>query len=140
MYDELLIPTDGSHGAERGVEHGIELATRYDAAVDVLYVVDESIYGETPALSPAELQLEQVEATGRELVDDVVHRATERGLDAEGFVTRGRPADEIVAVADREGVDLIVMGVHGTRPDADSHIGHVTDRVIRTAEMPVFPV
>lgn len=40
MIDTILVPTDGSDEAAVAVDHGIELATRYNAAVYVLHVVD----------------------------------------------------------------------------------------------------
>ncbi|MFC6989766.1 universal stress protein [Haloplanus sp. GCM10025708] len=140
MYDEILIPTDGSEGAERGVEHGLDIAEKYDADVHTLYVVDETTYGETPALSSEELYLEQIRESGRDVVDDVVDRAEDRSLDATGVVERGDPYERITDYADDRDVDLIVMGVHGTGAHGQPHIGPVTDRVLRTTDVPVFPV
>lgn len=139
MYDDIVIPTDGSRGAERGVEHGLELADRFDAAIHSLYVVDENVHDETPALSAGELRYETLESPGEDIVDEVVTRAENRGLDADGQVARGVPWQEIADYAAAEGADLIVMGRHGEHPDPP-HIGHVTDRVIRAVDIPVFPV
>lgn len=140
MYDEILIPTDGSRGAERGIEHGLDIAQQYDADVHSLYVVEETVYGETPALSTDELYFEKVEESGREDVQEVVQRARERGLDAEGHVTRGTPSKEIADYAREVDVDLVVMGVHGEREGDHPHVGHVSDRVLRSLDTPVFPV
>lgn len=40
MYETILIPTDGSQGADAVVEHAVDIASRYDATLHVLYVVD----------------------------------------------------------------------------------------------------
>ena len=140
MYDDIVIPTDGSIGAERGIEHGIELAESLDADVHSLYVVDERVYGETPAFSAEELHFEQLEDNGREEVKDVTERAAEKGLDAEGRVTRGIPSEAIVDYAEQADADVIVMGVHGDDQVASPHVGHVTNRVMRSADVPVVPV
>ncbi|MFD1600268.1 universal stress protein [Halobellus rarus] len=34
MYDQILVPTDGSQGAEAALEHGIESASKWDATLD----------------------------------------------------------------------------------------------------------
>lgn len=139
-YDDVLIPTDGSDRSQRAVEHGLELAEAHDATVHSMYVVDEAEFGETPALSSYELTLEQVEDEHRDLPRSVAEAAEDRGLDANWSVTRGRPHEEIVDYANREDVDVIVMGRTGIGEAAMPHIGSVTSRVLRTTDLPVFPV
>ncbi len=39
MYDKILIPTDGTEGTRGAVEHAIDLATVYDAALHTIYVI-----------------------------------------------------------------------------------------------------
>lgn len=138
MYDRILIPTDGSNAAEKGVEHGIELASRYDATVDTLYVIDERLYN-TPALSSTEAIFEKLEADGETAMNLVTERAAEAGVEVATHVVRGHPHEEIVEFAG-EHDDLIVMGKRGRGGVSPPHIGSVTDRVFRTASVPVFPV
>lgn len=140
LYDDVLVPTDGSEGAQRGIEHGVDIAAKYDATVHALYVVDEHVYGETPALSSMELAFEQAEQAGREEAQEVAERAEKRGLETRTAVTRGEPYRCITEYAEDHDVDLIVMGLHGTGQHGSPHIGSVTDRVLRTTDVPVFPV
>jgi nucleotide-binding universal stress UspA family protein len=139
-YEDVLIPTDGSPRAERALDHGLELAKQADATVHGLHVVDERRYGETPALSSYELGFEEFEEEGEEMADDVARRARGADLDATTAVTRGRPHEEIVEYADEHDVDLIVMGRTGAGGAETHHMGSVTDRVLRTTDVPVFPV
>ncbi|MFC6942469.1 universal stress protein [Salinirubellus sp. GCM10025818] len=44
MYDTILIPTDGSEGAEVAAQHGRTLAAAFDSRIHVLSVVDERSY------------------------------------------------------------------------------------------------
>jgi nucleotide-binding universal stress UspA family protein len=139
MYRTILIPTDGSLGADRGVEAGLGLADQFDATVHVLYVVDERRYGETPALSGLELQFEQLEEAGEAVLADVEQQATARGLDVETAVRRGYPHEVILDHADEHDADIIVMGRHGVSAHPVPHIGSCTDRVLRLASVPVLP-
>lgn len=43
MFDTVLISTDGSQFASRAAEHGLDIASRYDATVHALYVVDPDL-------------------------------------------------------------------------------------------------
>lgn len=50
MYTDILIPTDGSQGAQAAIEHGLEIAQQYEATVHVLYVVDKRVSRSGPLL------------------------------------------------------------------------------------------
>lgn len=140
MYETILIPTDGSEGASRGVDHGLNIADKYEAAVYALYVIDSRIYGDSAGVSTETEELSAVRDIGEEAVASVADRARELGLDAETALVEGVPYEAIVRYAEDNGVDLIVMGIHGKSAVKRPHIGSVTDRVIRTTEIPVLPV
>ncbi len=53
---------------------------------------------------------------------------------------KGIPKDAIVQAANREDVDLIVMGTHGRRGAARLLAGSVAARVVATASCPVLTV
>jgi len=88
MYDDILIPTDGSDVAETAVDHAIDLAETYDATVHTLYVVDVDALDVSLGTEQVqrikqgqfeemnELRTVAVEATG-----DVVDRGEARGLE-----------------------------------------------------------
>ncbi len=138
--DDILIPTDGSPQADRAVDYGIELAERTDETVHGLYVVDERRYGETPALSSYELFFEKFEEEGAKVLDEFESEAAEHDLDATTSVTRGIPHEEIIGYASEADVDCIVMGRTGGGSAELPHLGSVTDRVLRSADVPVVTV
>lgn len=140
MYETILIPTDGSEQAERGVEEGLSLAEQHDAAVIALYVLNERRYGHTPALGGVELDLERIEDEAIEILTEITERARDRGLDAEHQCCRGLPWEKIVTQAEQHDVDLVVMGRRGMTDDRRTPLGSVTDRVIRSTDVPVQAV
>lgn len=140
LYRNVLVPTDGSMGARRGMEHALDIAERYRATVHVLHVVDERSVGDTPALSSDELAFEKMEERGHEFMDEVATAADGRGLEAVCSCRRGRPDDEILAYVDRNEVDLIVMGMHGQAKSTRPHLGSTTDRVMHASRVPVLAV
>ncbi|SNZ03267.1 Nucleotide-binding universal stress protein, UspA family [Natronoarchaeum philippinense] len=139
MYDTILIPTDGSDSANRAIEHGLSLAREYDSTIHTMYVVDTSRYGE-PALSSAEIVLDELEQRGQDLTDDVAERADNDGIETVGEVRHGRPDAEIVGYADAVDADVIVIGFQGHSHRRPNNVGSVTDRVIRSTDRPVFMV
>jgi nucleotide-binding universal stress UspA family protein len=55
-------------------------------------------------------------------------------------VARGRPASEILAVADKIDAEMIVMGTHGRTGLAGLLIGSVAEKIVRHADCPVVCV
>jgi nucleotide-binding universal stress UspA family protein len=137
MYDTILVPTDGSDPANRAVEHGIELAERFGATLHALYVVDTTRYGE-PALSSAEIVLQELEEDGTALVTDIAERADNHGVTVETRVCHGAPHAEIITYADEVNADLVVMGYQGHSHSMAGHMGSVADRVTQRAGRPVL--
>jgi nucleotide-binding universal stress UspA family protein len=50
MYDDVLVPTDGSQGATAALEHGMEIASKWGATLHTLYVVDTRLARSGPLL------------------------------------------------------------------------------------------
>lgn len=137
MYDTILVPVDGSDPSNRAIEHALELAERFDAALHAIHVVDTHRYGE-PALSSTELVLDELEARGHEMLDELGDRADNNGVAFEGRVCHGDPSAEIIAHADTIDADLILLGSQGESHRQPGHLGGVADRVIRRAGRPIL--
>jgi nucleotide-binding universal stress UspA family protein len=140
MYENVLVTTDGSDHADRGVEHALDLAAKYGATVHVVFVVDERRHGTTPAMSSYEAALERVEEEGEEIAEDVVEAANELDVPVTVSILRGSPHEEILRYVDAHDVDLVVMGKRGATGVKRPHIGSVTERVVRESPVPVLPV
>lgn len=140
MYDDILVPTDGSSGVERAIRHAVDLAAVHDATVHLLYVVNTAAYGTVPM------------ETSWEGITDVLHdegeAALERARDiCEGgncpvsvAMVDGSPSSEIVRYAAENDCDLIVMGTHGRGGLNRLLLGSVAERVVRQSEVPVLTV
>jgi nucleotide-binding universal stress UspA family protein len=61
-------------------------------------------------------------------------------IQPERMVGQGMSADSILALAEAQEVDLIVMGTHGRRGFDRLMVGSVTERVLREAACPVLAV
>ena len=138
MYDEILVPTDGSPAAAAAIEHAVTLAERFDSTVHALYVVDATAYSTLEAGSG--VVVEALEREGEGAVDAVREAAEAAGVPVSEHVVSGTAYKSILEYADEEGVDLIVMGTHGRRGLDRYLLGSVTERVVRSADQPVLTV
>lgn len=88
MYDQILVPTDGSDGTRGAVENAIDLATTYDAALHTIFVVDTTVG--IDASIPG--TFDALEDAGENAIDEVIQQAEAAGVDTiEGVVAQGAP-------------------------------------------------
>jgi nucleotide-binding universal stress UspA family protein len=132
-YDAILVPTDGSAGSERAVGHAVDLAETYDATLHALHVVDE---GSAPRADVGD----ELTALGERAVDLVREATDEHDVPFVGDLRRGDPTQEILRYVETADIDLVVMGTHG-RTGIERHLlGSVTERVVRSASVPVVTI
>lgn len=135
MYENILIPTDGSERAEQAVSQGIEMAAAFDAEVHALYVIEnKATYILTVGLSDEDM--EEYREYGEEVVSEVANRAADRGLEAKGVIKTGRISEEIVEYAEDNDIDHIVMGKQG-RGAIGKYVGSTAEKVLRMSDIPV---
>ncbi|WP_276299191.1 universal stress protein [Halorussus lipolyticus] len=140
MYEDILLPTDGSDGTIASVTHAGELAETYDATVHVLSVVDTRNRFESPSSGIAPEAWTEAE---RERADESIQNAKTALPDdvaVESVVAEGVPQTQILDYVDEEDVDVVVMATHG-RTGLDHYlIGSVTEKVVRKSPAPVLTV
>lgn len=137
MYTHILIPLENSEVDDVILRHIRLLARLTGARITLLHVADGFAARHQDALNLADSE---------EMVRDRAYLERRRAeLASEGFqvtatLGRGEPSDEILALADREGCDLIAMSTHGHRYLADWVLGSVADSVRHRTSIPVLLV
>lgn len=137
MYENILLPTDGSDGTGKVVEHAIHLARMDGATLHVLHVVDTSV---VPLDAHSQAIYDELEATGRDSVEEIRDRALGVGVHTISAVRQGTPHREILDYAEENEVDLVIMGTHGRTGLDRTLLGSVTEHVVRLSERPVLTV
>lgn len=138
----ILCPTDFSDPARSCVEASTELAQHFGAELLLLHVVPV-----VPSLPPDpnfvfkvpeyELRLHaDADKRLREMRDELAAR----NVKVRTMVGHGAAAQEIIAIARKEAVDLIVIATHGSTGLEHLVFGSVAERVVRHAECPVLTV
>lgn len=129
----ILLPTDFSPASQRAAAYAFSLAQEFAARITLLHVVEES-----SAETARELELLRG-ATLERLLKSVPQEA-ELWCEPELAVHFGPRAERILAAAEQDGADLIVMGVRRTA-HFPGHLPPATAyRVVRQAHCPVLTV
>jgi nucleotide-binding universal stress UspA family protein len=132
MFDDILVPTDDSESARAAVDYAENLASRFDARVHALCVVDSRSLENAP-------RYDQLKADRTELVERTCEELAE-GIAAESAVRTDVPHEAILQYATEHGIDLVVMGTHGRTGVERYLLGSVTEKVVRLSDVPVLTV
>ncbi|PSP96906.1 universal stress protein [Halobacteriales archaeon QS_4_70_19] len=138
MYDAILFATDGSDAAAAALDHAITAAEAHGATLHVLSVADERL---ALAADDTGTTREDLNERAGEAVEDAADQAISDGIDVVTAVRTGVPFREIIADAEDEAVDLVVVGTHGREGrEKRVNMGSTAERVVNRAERPVLVV
>jgi nucleotide-binding universal stress UspA family protein len=137
--DRVLVPTDGSDAAVSAFPYAFDLAERFDATVDGLYVIDERTKsGYYDVATVLEDVAGGLEATAERATDRLRDAAADRGLEVTTDVVEGLPSEAICERAADTDADAIVMATHGRTGLERVLLGSVAERVVRNSTVPVL--
>jgi nucleotide-binding universal stress UspA family protein len=163
MYAHILLSTDGSDVARKGLEHGFALAKALNAKVTVVTVTESLPIAVTEPLSITKTEplsidfgsghaggwsageVDRFDAACKERAGKVLEQAQAMaehiGISAELLhIPNAHPATAIIETANSRGCDLIVMGSHGRRGLRKLFLGSQTSEVLADASVPVLVV
>lgn len=134
--NQILIATDGSHGAHCAVEEGVWLAKMLGAKVLFVAVARPPL----PVLGEPYYQhaLSADLGRARAAIAAAIPAAEERRVPYETEVVQGLPAEAIREVARVRNVDLIVVGSRGRGAVTGAVLGSVSADIVHRADRPVL--
>jgi nucleotide-binding universal stress UspA family protein len=138
MYDDILVPTDGSAGMTGVIDHAVSLAREHDATLHGLYVVDTASLTDMPLEATMDGVTQSLHQEGEMALEEFERRSGDVPVDT--GVVEGSPARDIVQAATDRGCDLVVMGTHGRSGVDRLLLGSVAERVVRSSPVPVLTV
>ncbi len=147
MYKTILIATDGSELAGKGIFHGLRLARALNA--EVVFVTTTEIWPVLNTASDAERGVmhptEEFEKAAAEAAQQVLSQAQSSadnlGVPCETVHVKDQhPADGIIQTADAKKCDLVIIASHGRRGIRRAILGSVANEVITHSKVPVLVV
>lgn len=147
MYKHILIATDGSELALKGLRQGLGLARISGAKVTALTVIEPLrpqvlAAAQSAGISdPVGRYDQQVDEMMKERLATIQAEAAEQGVTVELIHEIDEsPAEAILRAAHLRGCDLIVMSSHGRRGLQKLLLGSQTSEVLVKTTVPVLVV
>jgi nucleotide-binding universal stress UspA family protein len=140
--ERIVFPTDFSEGSSQALPYAVDLARHYDAKLYILHVIydiGKAFASHVPHVSSDELHKEMNEWAMKEM--DTRYIEEIKGLpNVEKMVIQGVPYEEVINFADKEKIDIIVIGTYGRSGLERFIFGSTAERVVRRAPCAVLTV
>ncbi len=130
VFTNILVAIDGSDAGQRALVRAIEEAKVWNAKLHVVYVVETGLFSSLPADNTVEIMYRVLEKEGNSVLDKAKKAAQEKGVTVLTHMKQGHAGSELVTLADKEKVDLIMVGSHGKSPADRILIGSVSTYVV----------
>lgn len=143
MFNKILVTTDGSELALKGVRGAAQLAGQLKAEL-IIVTVEEPYsysYSNVTAYRPESFEQykDRVKAETEERLESARKAVAEEGGSAEAVSVNGsNPADGIVQFCNDRKCDLIVIASHGRSGLSAVLLGSVARKVLTEASVPVL--
>lgn len=144
MYQNILVPVDGSEPAGLGLHEAIQLARTLGARIRLLHVVNKTPWvgaGATPVM--IDDIISQARSAGEAILREAKNAARAAGVEVQDRLIEalGDLAGEIIVAEAREWpAHLIVCGTHGRRGLKRILMGSDAEHVVRHSPVPVLLV
>ena len=145
-FRRILLPTDGSEASEATIPAVVEFARLFGAEVVVLHV---AVGAAVPVgafagsmIDPAPLPAFPPEdmAISEEIPKKVAATVAREGVRASALHLKGDAASQIVDLCGSQRIDLVAMATHGRSGVGRWVLGSVTEKVVRSAPVPVLVI
>ncbi len=141
LIDHILVPLDGSQLAEQAIPYS-EALVAPGGKITLFRVIPHGEAIQDPIggllMSEQEVLTRYRVQAGQESVTAMERRAKPGAPNMEVVIEPGDAAEEILRAARERGIGMIVMASKGRGAFGRLALGSVTDRVARTADVPVL--
>jgi len=143
VSEVLLVGIDCSDCSQRALEYAADWAEAAGRELIVAHVIEWSPFSfQTPQENEERHKRREaeLERAHLEIVDPEVSRLRKRGLNVQGVIRHGHPAETLCAVAAEFGASHIVVGKTGSSRIRAQLFGSVANSLVQISKQPVTVV
>ena len=140
MFDVIAVPVDGSEYSYKAAEMAIEIAQKFNSKIAAVHVLEEFSLN----------SYDEEEDSGDAILGKITERANDVGVEVMEHLITADPLRDMKFIIDQTRADLVVIHAHGSNNNrfvsfdennvSDTQIGSVSERLLRTSEVPVLLV
>lgn len=138
MYRRILLAVDGSKNSIRATEEAVKIASLIpQCKIEVVYVVDLTKVKNEILHSQGN---EELEYARRKRLSPIEEKIKSKHVAYELKILHGYPGPTIIEYANKEKIDLVVIGSRGLNYLQEMVLGSVSHKVVKRVDCPVLVV
>ena len=140
MFDVIMVPVDGSEYSFKAVDVAVEMAQKFSSKIAAVHVLEEFSFN----------SYDSEEDSGDVLLAKVTKKANDAGVEVVEHLLTADPLRDMNFIVNQTHADLVVIHAHGANNNrfvsfeenevSDTQIGSVSERLLRTSNVPVLLV
>ena len=140
MFDVICVPVDGSEYGYKAADVAIEIAEKFSSKIAAVHVLEEFSFS----------SYDSEEDSGDAILAKITKKAAEHDVEVVEHLLTADPLRDMKFIIDQTHADLVVIHAHGANNNrfvsfeensvSDTQIGSVSERLLRTSEVPVLLV
>jgi nucleotide-binding universal stress UspA family protein len=140
VFTNILIALDGSETGQRALSRAVDEAKVWNAQLQAIYVVETGLFSSLPLDNTVEIMYRVLEKEGKAVLERAKKSAAEKGITIITHMKQGHAGSEIIALAEQEKSDLIMVGSHGKSNTDRLLIGSVSTFVVTHSKVTTMVV
>ncbi len=137
VFNKIMLATDGSEHSTRSAKYAIELAEKFDGKIEIVYAVDGQTSKSDVLHHANKFELEKKR---EEKIKAVKNLLEVSDVDFSTKILHGEAGPIIVAHANENEFDCVVIGSRGLNNLQTLILGSVSHKVAKRANCPVLIV
>jgi nucleotide-binding universal stress UspA family protein len=140
MFDVIMLPVDGSEYGDNAAEIAIEIAEKFSSKIAAVHVLEEFSLN----------SYDSEEDSGDAILAKITKKASAAGVEVTEHLLTADPLRDMSFIVKQTRADLVVISAHGANNNrfvsfdennvSDTQIGSVSERLLRTSDVPVLLV
>ena len=143
MIKSILVPTDFSEQAESALNVAAQIARKNNSKIYLLHILELPLHltdlmsSNNPAPAPEAIFFMK---HAHNKFEEMLNEEHLKDLDIEETVSFEGVMDGIIDASEKNNVDMIIMGSHGSSGFEELFIGSNAEKIVRTSKKPVLVV
>jgi nucleotide-binding universal stress UspA family protein len=130
VFTNILVAIDGSGTSKQAFMRAVDEAMVWNARLHAIYVVETGLFSSLPSDNTVEIMYQVLKKEGDAVLEMAKQQAAGKGVTMTTHMKQGHAGSEVVALAEHEKVDLIIVGSHGKSQTDRLLIGSVSTFVV----------